>query len=259
MIRRLKDYSLYKFNSTNKFGIHSPFLYEFVSKVLYENGEYYSYQLIENVRKHWLADTSKIKVIDFGAGSKIFKSDQRKIKDICKVAVKPKKYGQLLFRIANYFQPQNVIELGTSLGITTAYLASAAPNATVISIEGDPQTYAIAQKTMRLSQVNNVKIINETFTKALPEVLESIDRIDLVFIDGHHDKNATLNYFQHCLVKSHEETVFIFDDINWSDGMKEVWCLIKDNPSVTVTIDLFYMGIVFLKKGLKKEHYLLNY
>lgn len=259
MIQRLKDFALYKFKSKNKFGIHSPFIFEFVTKVLYEDGEYYCYQLIEKIRKHWLSSSSKLKVIDLGAGSKKFKTDYRKIKKICRVSVKPKKYGQLLFRIVNYCEPQNVIELGTSLGITTAYLASAAKGSTIFSIEGDPQTFAIAQKTISLSKLENVKLINESFNKSLPEVLDSIDKVDLVFIDGHHEKNATLNYFENCLQKSHDGTVFIFDDINWTDGMKQAWNLIKDNPAVTATIDLHFIGIAFLKKGLKKEHFLVNY
>ena len=80
MIQRLKDFALYKFKSKNKFGIHSPFIFEFVTKVLYEDGEYYCYQLIEKIRKHWLSSSSKLKVIDLGAGSKKFKTDYRKIK-----------------------------------------------------------------------------------------------------------------------------------------------------------------------------------
>ena len=259
MIQRLKDFALYKFKSKNKFGIHSPFIFEFVNKVLYEDGEYYSYQLIEKIRKHWLSSSSKLKVVDLGAGSKKFKTNDRKIKAICRISVQPKKYGQLLFRIVNYFQPENIIELGTSLGITTAYLGSAAKHSTVFSIEGDPQTYKIAQKTIRLSKLENVKLINESFKNALPEVLGSIEKVDLVFIDGHHEKNATINYFENCLKKSHDGTVFIFDDINWTDGMKQAWMIIKDNPAVTATVDLHFLGIAFLHKGLKKEHFLVNY
>ena len=259
MIQRLKDFALYKFKSKNKFGIHSPFIFEFVNKVLYEDGEYYSYQLIEKIRKHWLSSSSKLKVVDLGAGSKKFKTNDRKIKDICRISVQPKKYGQLLFRIVNYFQPENIIELGTSLGITAAYLGSAAKHSTVFSIEGDPQTDSIAQKTIRLSKLENVKLINESFKNALPEVLDSIEKVDLVFIDGHHEKNATINYFDNCLKKSHDGTVFIFDDINWTDGMKQAWMIVKDNPAVTATIDLHFLGIAFLHKGLKKEHFLVNY
>jgi len=258
-IRNVKDYASYKLKSTKLISIHSPFIYEVASKVIYESGEYYSYSHIENIRKKWLNDNSSISVNDFGAGSKIFKEGNRKVRDICKYSVKPKKHGQLLFRLINFFQPKYILELGTSLGLTTIYMASAARNSKVISIEGDYNTYLLAKKTVKLAKVRNVDLVNARFQDVLPDLIDQCKQLDFVFIDGHHNKDATLAYFELCLKKSHSETIFVFDDINWTAEMKEAWGIIKANSSITITIDLHTMGIAFLKEGIKKQHYLLNF
>jgi len=258
-VRKVKDYASYKLKSSKLINIHSPFIYELASKVIYESGEYYSYHHIENIRKKWLSDNTAISVDDFGAGSKIFKEGDREVRDICRHSVKPKKYGQLLFRLINFFQPKYVLELGTSLGLTTTYMASAARNSKVISIEGDRNTYLLAKKTVKLAKVRNVELVNAKFQDALPELIDGCKQLDFVFIDGHHNKEATLAYFELCLKKSHSETIFVFDDINWSDEMKEAWEEIKANSSITVTIDLYTMGIAFLKEGIEKQHHVLNF
>jgi predicted O-methyltransferase YrrM len=258
-VRKVKDYASYKLKSSKLTNIHSPFLYELASKVIYESGEYYSYRHIENIRNKWLGDNTTISVNDFGAGSKIFKEGDRKIRDICRYSVKPKKYGQLLFRLINFFQPKHILELGTSLGLTTIYMASAVRNSNVISIEGDHNTYLLAKQTVKLAKVRNVELVNAKFQDALPELLDGCKQLDFVFIDGHHNKDATLAYFKLCLKKSHSETIFVFDDINWTDEMKEAWEDIKANSSITVTIDLYSMGIAFLKEGIEKQHHVLNF
>lgn len=249
----------YKLKSKNEYDIHSPFLFDFASKVLYEKTPYYPYQLIENIREKLLLDPSEIEIHDFGAGSKIFKSNTRKIKAICKHSVKPPKYGQLMFRMINYFQPVKILELGTSLGITTAYMACASKSSEIVSIEGDPATCKLARNTLKLARVNNVTLVNKTFNEALPEVLEQLKNVDFVFIDGHHSKKPTLSYFESCLQYSHPGTIFVFDDISWSAEMREAWEVIKSRKEVSLTIDLYFMGIVFLKEGVSKQDFVLKF
>ncbi len=258
-VRRVTDYARYKLKSNTIANIHSPFVYNLAKTVIYENDDYYAYQQIETIRKKWKNDRSSITVSDFGAGSRIFSGPKRRISDICKYSVKSAKYGQLLFRLVNHFQPQNLLELGTSLGITTSYMAAASRKAKIVSIEGDGATFKIAQTTIKLARAKNVELVHSKFQDGLPKFLNHCNKLDFVFIDGHHNKQATLDYFSQCLTKSHSETVFVFDDINWSEEMKETWSAIKENELITVTIDLHSMGLAFLKNGIEKQHFLLNF
>ena len=258
-LKKAVEYAKYKIVSDTEFGIHSPFLFEFATKVIYEHAPFYAYGLIETIRKKYLADTTIIEIEDFGAGSKIFKDNKRRIKDICKYSVKPAKYGQLLFRMVNYFQPSTTLELGTCLGITTSYLGAAHRKGQVITIEADPSTFQLAQQTFSLARANNILAVKGIFTEELPKILAQVDTIDFVFIDGHHAKQPTINYFEMCLAKSTEKTIFVFDDINWSQDMKAAWAIIKSREEVTVTIDLHVMGIVFLRKELTKQNFILKF
>ncbi len=245
--------------SNTEFDIHSPFLFEFITKVIYEEDPYYCYILIEKIRQKLLQDKTVIEVKDFGAGSKIFKSDHRRVGEICKHSVKPAKYGQLLFRMVNRLQPEYTLELGTSLGITTAYLAAGCRGGKVLSIEGDPATQKIASKTLEIARVNNVELITGTFENQLESALSKVPQLDFVFIDGHHSKDPTLEYFNACLAKCHFDSVVVIDDIHWSKGMEEAWQKIQDHESVKVTIDLHYMGIVFLKEELAKQNFVIRF
>ena len=155
----------------------------------------------------------------------------------------------MLYRLAADLQPQNMIELGTCLGTTSLYLQKAAPEAKVYTLEGCPETADVGEEVFKKAGVNNIEQVTGNFDDTLPGVFEKLDRVDFVFVDGNHQKDATLQYFQWCLPKVHEDTLLIFDDIYWSDGMKEAWAAIKAHPQVTVTIDLFWIGLVYFRKG----------
>jgi len=168
-------------------------------------------------------------------------------------------YGQLLFRIARYFQPSVMVELGTSLGISTLYLAMGYPSGQITTIEGCQETSAMAKKNFQLLGLSNVKQFIGSFEDVLPIVLHDLGKVDLIFIDGNHRKGPTLQYFYQCLQHIHDDSVLILDDIHWSDEMEEAWNEIRLNPSVTITIDLFRMGLVFFRKGLSKEDFILHF
>jgi predicted O-methyltransferase YrrM len=155
-------------------------------------------------------------------------------------------------------QPDNIIELGTCLGITSIYLQNAAPNATLYTLEGCPQTAGIANQSFNKAGLNNIELTTGNFDNTLPGVIASLDKLDFVFVDGNHQKQATLNYFEWCLPKVHDGTLLIFDDIYWSEGMKEAWAQIKAHPEVTVTIDLFWIGLVYFKKDQAKEDFVIK-
>lgn len=198
---------------------------------------------------------------DMGAGAGLSVS-QHHIVPIKKVITRSGMslaYGQLLFRIARYFQPSVMVELGTSLGISTLYLAMGYPSGQITTIEGCQETSAMAKKNFQLLGLSNVKQFIGSFEDVLPIVLHDLGKVDLIFIDGNHRKGPTLQYFYQCLQHIHDDSVLILDDIHWSDEMEEAWNEIRLNPSVTITIDLFRMGLVFFRKGLSKEDFILHF
>ena len=257
--RFVKDYLLHRLKAKNRHGLHSPFVYKLVDTVIYDYSAKKVYQDIEEIRKKLLIDNRVITITDLGAGSHLNNNRQKRVGDIAANALKQPKLAQLLYRLVAHFKPHNIIELGTCLGITTLYLQKAAPDARVYTMEGCPQTAGVAKETFKQAGLNGVELITGNFDDTLPGVISNVDRLDFVFVDGNHQKDATLKYFEWCLPKVHEDTVLIFDDIYWSEGMKEAWAQIKAHPQVTVTVDLFWIGLVFFKAGRVKEDFLIRY
>jgi predicted O-methyltransferase YrrM len=226
--------------------------------VINKKGSYYSFDKIELLRKKLLASQRQIDVTDMGAG----KSGKRTISEIAQRSAKSAKYCQLLFRIAYHLKPATILELGTSLGISTNYLASADPKAKIITIEGCPNTAAEAKKNFESLGLKNIESVIGNFDSTLPAVLansQQLTAIGLIFIDGNHRKEPTINYFSQCLSHATNDSVFIFDDIHWSDEMEEAWEEIKAHPQVTVTIDLFFLGLVFFRKEQAKENFTVRF
>ncbi|MDF3077319.1 MAG: O-methyltransferase [Sphingobacteriaceae bacterium] len=254
-LQLLTSYLTHQFTAKTRHGVHSPFVYNLVDKVFYDFSPRPDYKPIEELRAKLLADGRTITVTDLGAGSHVNNNKQKQVKEIAKNALKPKKLAQLIYRIVNELKPKNIIELGTCLGLTTAYLTKASPKAKVVTIEGCPQTASIADENLNSLHLENVNILTGNFDTVFPEVLKHEESLDFVFVDGNHRKHATLDYFNWCLPKIHEGSLMIFDDIYWSKGMKEAWEEIKANPQVTLTIDLFWIGLVFFRKGQVKEHF----
>ncbi|MDN3551693.1 O-methyltransferase [Mucilaginibacter aquaedulcis] len=258
--RFVKDYLLHRLRAKNRHGLHSPFVYKLVDTVIYDYADQKVYHEVENIRQKLLVDNRVISVTDLGAGSLLNNNKQKRIGDIAANALKQPKLAQLLYRLAAHFKPRNIIELGTCLGTTTLYLQNAAPDAHVYTLEGCPQTAAVAKENFEQVGFTAIDLITGNFDDNLPAVIKDIDKLDFVFVDGNHQKDATLKYFEWCLPKVHEGTLLIFDDIYWSEGMKEAWALIKAHPQVTVTVDLFWIGLVFFKPGrAEKEHFLIRY
>lgn len=258
-----KKYLRYYFTAANGkgHGIHSPFVFDLVVKVLNDKTNYASYKEVELQRSLLLGDETIITVEDFGAGSTKGLTKQRVVRQIASTSLKPKKYAQLLYRLVNYFQPLQILELGTSLGITTAYLAKAKPGATVTTMEGSASVAEIAQQQFHELQLNNINIVTGNFDETLQQLIDQTAQpFNFVFIDGNHRKEPTLRYFEQLLVKTNVDTVFVFDDIHWSKEMEEAWEVIKQHSTVTLTIDLFFIGLVFLRKEQKeKEHFVIRF
>lgn len=241
-------------------GVHSPFVFDFIIHVLNNKKKYYAYQEIEALRQLLKTDGRKVSITDLGAGSRKRKGNITTVSQIAKTSLKPKKYSQLLFRIADYYRPKTILELGTSLGLTTAYLASANEKSKVITLEGIEGISAIAKENFDRLQLKNVEVVEGNFDNTLPAVVERMASIDLAFLDGNHQKLPTLNYFNLILPKTNDNSLLIFDDIHWSREMEEAWEAIKDHPQVTLTIDLFFIGLVFFRKQQKvKQHFTIRF
>ncbi len=234
-------------------GMHSPFVFDFILNVLNNKQGYKIPDEIEDLRKELLKNNTNITIEDLGAGSRVQSTTQRTIKSLAKLAVKPKKYSQLLYRLVKHYQPQTIIELGTSLGITTLHFAKANPNANITTIEGSSSIAAIAQHNFQKLNCSNIQLINGNFDDILPTVNGQLSTIDLAYIDGNHRLEPTLNYFEQFLAKKSNDSIFIFDDIHWSKEMEEAWERIKANTSVRCTIDIFFLGFVFFRAEFKEK------
>ncbi|MDQ3552127.1 MAG: class I SAM-dependent methyltransferase [Bacteroidota bacterium] len=234
-------------------GIHSPFVFNFVLDVLNNRKNIQPPANIEALRKELLQDDTALLIEDMGAGSRANTSTKRTVKEITKSAVKPKKYGQLLHRLVNIYQPENIIELGTSLGITASYLAAGNVNGTVITIEGAPAIQGLAISNFKKLHLSNIESLQGNFDEVLPAVLNEKASIDLVYVDGNHRYQPTINYFNQLLTKINNDTILIFDDIHWSKEMEQAWEEIQHHSLVTCTIDIFFMGFVIFRKEVKKK------
>ncbi|RQO72299.1 SAM-dependent methyltransferase [Pedobacter sp. KBW06] len=255
----ISDYLKHRFTSKSRHGTHSPFVYKLTDEVIYDFNAKSDYKSIEAQRKKLFNDDSLIQVTDLGAGSHLNKNRTKKVKQIAKNALKNPRLAQLIYRLAKNNQPKSIIELGTCLGITSAYLSRACPEADVITIEGCPETAKVAYRNFQELELDNVELRVGNFDTLLPALIEQEPKLDFVYIDGNHRKEATINYFNWCLPKVHEGSLLIFDDIYWSEGMKEAWEEIKRHPEVTVTVDLFWIGLVYFKKGQAKEHFKIKF
>ena len=258
MLFQIKSYLHFLLRSTNEHGVHSPFVFDLVTKCFYDKKKYGAYDVLPNYRQSLKDDKSEIEVTDFGAGSRVFKSNKRKVCDIAKNAGISAKRARMLFRVAHYFQPQNVLEIGTSLGIATSAISTGNPAAKVTTLEGCPQTGAIAWKMFRQFNFANVSLKTAEFDVFLSAENLISKKYDLIYFDGNHTKKATLDYFDKLLPTITNNSCWIFDDIHWSAEMEQAWEEIKKNPHVTVTIDTFQWGFVFFRKEQKKEDFVIR-
>ena len=253
----IRSYLQFLWNSKNQHGVHSPFVFDLVTKCFYNKTVFSEYSILKDYRASLYSNENLIQVTDFGAGSRIFKSNFRQISQIAKTAGITPKRAELLFRIVKYFQPNSILEIGTSLGLATSALSVGSPNSKIISLEGCPNTFSQCQLQFQKFNINNVDSINVEFSKYFAQVLPSEVR-QLIYLDGNHSQSATLNYFELLLPTVSNESVWIFDDIHWSTDMENAWNKIKSHPKVTVTIDTFQWGIVFFRAEQAKEHFVVR-
>ena len=260
--RLLKKYLHYYLTASNGkgHGIHSPFVFDLIINVLQDKKKYECYDLIEAGRQRLLKRSAEIEVEDLGAGSGSIKTSKRVVADMARSSLKPAKYAQLMYRMVKHYQPKIIVELGTSFGITTSYLASGNAEAKIYTIEGAASIADIARETFRKLELKNIELTEGDFGHVLPSVLTRTGKIDLAFIDGNHKKIPTLEYFHQLVNLSTPSTIIIFDDIHWSMEMEEAWTAIQQDPAITLSIDLFFIGIVFFNPDINhKQHFTIRF
>jgi predicted O-methyltransferase YrrM len=241
-------------------GIHSPFVFDFVTRVLNDRKVPDNSFAVEGLRLQLSKSSQVIEVEDFGAGSGLSGLHNRSVAEITRRAAKTKKYGQLLFRICRHYHPRIMLELGTSLGLSSAYLASSDPSSKLITIEGASAVAMLAKKNFEALELRNIELVTGNFDVVLDSVMAQLPSVDLVFIDGNHRKEPVLAYFRQILEKVNPYSLLIFDDIHWSSEMEECWELVKTHPQVMVTVDLFFMGIVFFREEFRtKQHFTIRF
>jgi predicted O-methyltransferase YrrM len=256
----IKEYFKYRLRAQNLHGVHSPFVYEFNEAVVNDKRDFYDYEKIELLRSQLYKSKDIIEVQDFGAGSHFNATNKRSVASIAKNAGRKHKHGQLLFKMVNHYQPNNILELGTSLGLGTSYLALAKKDAWVTTIEGGSSIAEKATIHFNALGLNNVVQVVGKFDDVLANTLQAIGQIDFLFIDGNHSFEPTIDYYKKCLPYLSPNSIILFDDIYWSKGMSEAWQVIKDMPESVLTVDVFQFGIVFFSKQFKeKQSFTIKY
>ncbi|MFG4003660.1 O-methyltransferase [Flavobacterium aquidurense] len=258
MLFQIKSYLKFLWESKNEHGVHSPFVFSLLTKCFYDKKPKPEYSILKNYRKSLLHNKNFIEVTDFGVGSKVFKSNRRQISKIASTAGISPKRAELLFRVTNYFQPKNILEIGTSLGLGTSALALGNKDSFLLSLEGCQNTLSVAENLFNEQFPDfNFEFLNLEFGEFLKDSATICDW-NLIYFDGNHSKKATIAYFDLLLPTITNDAVWIFDDIHWSIEMEEAWEIIKNHPKVTVTIDTFQWGFVFFRYEQEKEHFVIR-
>jgi len=249
------EYIKYRWNAKGRHGTHSPFVYDFVDKCLKIEIDPRFKTERENLFKKLKIDSRKITIQDFGAGSKRLGA-QRKISALYRTSSSKGKFGDLLYKVSKHYKPMRILEFGTSLGIGTIHLSKGNPEAKISTVEACTETRKEALKNFEKLDCKNILSYHSTFSDFLKSQSEEI--YDLVFIDGHHDGTALLAYLQTLEKFTHNDTIFILDDIRWSTSMFEAWKSIESSDEYHVTMDLFRMGIVLKRTQQEKEQFTIS-
>ncbi|WMN06869.1 class I SAM-dependent methyltransferase [Marivirga arenosa] len=252
-----KEYIKYFHLQTDEHSLHSPFFYNFYLKLIKSNQKHLDWSSIEVKRQELLNNSQEIEIFDLGAGSKVQNSSKRRISSIAKHSLSSSKFSQFLFQLIQFFDFQQIIELGTSLGINTSYLASANNQSIVDSFEADPNALKIAKYVNQ--NFENINFHEGNIDNTLPELLNNLTEIDLVYADANHTYEATTRYFNLIAPKLYAASIYILDDIHWSSGMNKAWNELKKHDMVSASIDLFDAGLLFFNPELNQQHYILKF
>lgn len=255
---QIKSFIGYWLNAVDKHSLQAPYIYDLYTKVIKKDADKDIFNEIETVRHQFENSNKKIEIDDLGAGSKVTANSTRAISSIASKGITTPKFCRLLYRLIQHLEARNIIELGASIGINTLYLAHK-ETAKVTTFEGVPSLCAISKEVFRELNKQNITLLEGNINETLPEFIAHSTPIDLAFIDANHHFDATMNYFNLLSKKAHNASCFVIDDIHWSEEMEKAWTQIKNHYAVTLSLDLYQMGIVFFNPDLRKQHYVLQF
>jgi predicted O-methyltransferase YrrM len=264
MIRKIwltGQYLRYLLQASSKFGVHSPFVYEFYTSVILGRNTDAAFPLIEKRREYLLRQRNLIEITDFGAAAAghAYRTRFRRVNTITRKSSMNPRLCRLLYRLVKHSAPAGILEIGTAMGISTLYMAAAAPGSRIVTMEGCAVIAEKAMEGFRKTGFDNIEMITGNFDHHLGAALEKFDRIDFVLIDGNHRKEPTISYLMKILPKLHEGSVVVIDDIHWSGGMLQAWNVIRNREEVSVSIDLFRMGILLFRDDIARENHILRF
>ena len=240
-------------------GIHSPFVFDLVSRVFRNKPDPAVVFSVEQLRKRMISDKRTILVNDLGSGSGVHRNNLRRVSDIARRATVSGKYGRLLSNMATEFGKPLIIELGTSLGISTMYMAASNPTIKVLTIEGCAETASIAKQNFVEAGLNNILISGGPFDQVLQSIIDTGVKPGLVFIDGDHRKEPLFRYFNQLSKIADDKTVIIIDDIYNSKEMGEAWNELKLHENVSLSVDIYRMGMLFFREMITHNSYRIRY
>lgn len=254
----LRRYWSYFRRAKTIFDVHSPFVAKLTNAVLEDKRHFYAFSEMELLRERLSNDQTELQIKDHGAGSQVHDRNTRTVAELARHTAIPPAVGRMLFRLVDFCKPETILELGTSLGISTLYLRGAALRAQIVTIEGSPEIAMQAQTNFAKFYADNVDLRIGTFASALPAALQDLQRLDFLYLDGDHRREATLAYVESCLDFAHEHSVFVIADIYWSAEMMAAWQALRTHPRVRLSVDLFHFGILFFRsENIEPEHFIL--
>ena len=237
-------------------GIHSPFVFEFYNEVLNHPYNFYAFNEVESEREKLLNSNIYIEYQDLGVKKTPVKTS---IKKLAAKSLMPLEKDVFLFQLCHWLKPEIVIELGTCLGITTAYLSKAYISK-IYTFEGIKPIADQANLIWKSLGINNIKLALGPIEATLPEFISNQkSQVNLAVIDANHSYEATVEYYGLLLPKMEENGCIVFDDIYWSSAMARAWNEIRAREEVTVSIDLFHLGLVFFRKASRKSHHYIHW
>ena len=275
MIRRIVKYlgHLFCIGHRKGRGIHSPYVFEFVHEILFNARGLEVPEEIVRIHRELREDDSLIpedrlwskagpdpsRADCQGAGSRVDRSEERTVRSFVRGSSVTPRYGALLYRIAAWFRPEMILELGTGVGISTLYLGSGAPRVPLHSMEGNTEKAAMAASLACRCGLEQISIHWGPIDRKLEEFLPQLRGRFLAFIDANHRYEPVVRYMRMILSRAGEDGVIVLDDIYWSKGMEKAWKEVISWPQVKVSVDLFRMGILFLREDLQKTHLKINF
>lgn len=253
----LSAYLRHLLRAKDEHSLHSPFVFDFYLKVIKAKEAYYAFDEIEQLRRTLLRDKRLVNLQGFGAGSR--RGSSKRLSTLVKRAAAPKKVGSMLFRAALYTKAHRIVELGTHVGIATAYLAKASRQSKVYTFEGERALLQVAKQNFQALGLDNIETIEGDINETLPRHLPGIQRIDLLYVDANHRYAPTIQYVEQCLPYLHEDSLIILDDIHWSTEMEAAWHDLRLQKHFGISIDLFRTGLLFLRQKQPKQHFILRF